>query len=156
MAIPPSARGRKRRLVREGESPHDLVLVVRATPADRDAAIAAMAEDAGLSARQYMVETTPGAREVLYGVSVFARRPGVDVATVVDRFIGAATYVEVTVGALRAAGFEVYPTGSNVDHFDIQLIAGVGEGDLAVSPVEVRAAAGRAFAAAGPLKPKPA
>lgn len=156
MAMPPSARGRKNRLVREGESPHDLVLVVRATPADREGAIAAMVEDAGLSAGQYMVETAPGSRGVLYGVSVFARGPGVDVATVVDRFIGAPTYVGVMVGALRAAGFEIYPTGSNVDHFDIQLIGGVGEGDPAASPAEVREAAGRVLAVAGSLKPKPA
>lgn len=156
MAIPPSARGRKNRLVREGESPHDLVLVVRATPADRDRALAAMIEDADLSARQYVVEAEPGSREVLYGVSVFARRPGVEVATIVDRFMGAAAYVEVPIGALRSAGFEVYPTGANPDHFDIQLIGGVSENDPAAPATELREAAARALAVAGPLKPKPA
>lgn len=44
MAMPPSARGRKNRLVRAGETPHDLLLVIRAAPADSEAAVDEMVE----------------------------------------------------------------------------------------------------------------
>ncbi len=155
-ATPPRARGRKSRLLRPGETLHDLLLVIRATPADRDRAVVAMVEDAELSARQYVVEPVTGSREVLYGVSVFARRPGVEVAAVLDRFTGAPAYLEVAVGVLRGAGFEVYPTGTNVDHFDVQLIAGLHEGGPEASATHLQQAARRVLAAGGPLKPKPA
>lgn len=114
-----------------------------------------MAEDAELSGRQYVVEAVPGSREVLYGVSVFAHRSGVDITVVVDRFTGAPSYLEVGVGDLRAAGFAVHATGTNPDHFDIQLIAGVDESDPAVPTSDLRAAAGRALAICGPLRPNP-
>lgn len=155
MAIPPSARGRKNRLVREGESVDDLLLVIRATPTDPDGAVAEMAEDAELSGRQYVVGVDPGPREVLYGVSVFAHRSGVDIAVVVDRFTGAPSYLEVAVGDLRASGFAVHATGTNPDHFDIQLIAGVDESDPEVPTSELQAAAARVLAIGGPLRPNP-
>jgi hypothetical protein len=144
------------RLVRAGETPHDLLLVIRAKPADRDRFVAAMVEDAELSARQYVVERMTGSRNVLYGVSVFARRPGVDVAAVLDRFTGAPSYLEVAVGVLRGAGFEVYPTGTNADHFDVQLLGGLHEDDPAASYLGLEQAALRVLAVGGPLKPKPA
>lgn len=115
-----------------------------------------MVEDAELSARQYVVEAATGAREVLHGISVFARRPGVEVEAVVDRFPGAPAYFEVAIGALRAAGFEIYPTGTNEDHFDIQLISGVHPHDPSVSSGNVQEAAGRVLAVGGPLQPNPA
>lgn len=87
---------------------------------------------------------------------MFARRPGVDLATVLERFSGAAAYVEAAVGALRAAGFEIYPTGSNVDHFDIQLIGGLGEADPIASKDDLREAAARLLTAFGPARPNPA
>lgn len=119
MAMPPKARGRRSRLLRAGETPDDRLLVIRATPADSDGAADEMVEDAVLSARQYVIEARPGVREVLYGLSVFARRPGVDISVVVERFTGAAAYLEVAVEALRAVGFEIHPTGKNPDHFDV-------------------------------------
>lgn len=154
--MPPSARGRKSRLVRAGEVPNDLLVVIRATPADREAAIDDMVEDADLSSRQYIVEVTPEDRELLYGVSVFARRPGVEVGTVIDRFTGAPAYMEVPVGMLRAAGFAVLPTGANVDHYDIQLVAGVHEDDPTPATGDLREAAARVLAAGSPLLPNPA
>lgn len=154
--MPPGARGRKSRLVRAGEAPYDLLLVVRATPADHEGAVGELIEDAELSARQYVVEIGSGSREVLYGVSVFARRPGVEVAAVLDRFTGAPSYIEVAVGALRAAGFEVYSTGTNADHFDIQLIGGVSEDDPGASTSELQEAAARVVGVGGPLQPNPA
>lgn len=115
-----------------------------------------MAEDAELSARQYVVEAVPGVREVLYGVSVFARPPGVNIAAVLERFTGAPAYVEVAIGALRTAGLAVLATGANVDHFDIQLLGGVHESDPAASTEDLRAAAARVLAVGGPLRPNPA
>lgn len=155
MAIPPRARGRKNRLVREDELIDDLLLVIRATPADPEGAIDEMVEDAELSGLQYVVEVVPGSREVLYGVSVFAHRPGVEVAVVVDRFTGAPSFLEVTVGDLRAAGLALHATGANPDHFDIQLIRGVDESDPAASTSDLRAAATRVLAICGPLRPNP-
>lgn len=156
MTTPPNARGRKHRLVRAAEEPHDVLLVIRAAPADREAAVDAMVEDAELSARQYVVEVVPGSREVLYGVSVFARRPGDEVAAVLDRFTGAPAYLEVAVGDLRGAGFGVYPTGANSDHFDVQLIGGLREGDPGASASDLRDAAVHVLAVGGSLKANPA
>ena len=154
--MPPTARGRKSRLLRSGDTPDDLLLVIRATPADHEGAVDEMVEDAELSARQYVVEAVSGSREVLYGVSVFARRSGVDVASVVDRFTGAPTYLEVAVGKVRAAGFAVYPTGTNPDHFDIQLMSGADEQDPAAVRSDLEEAAARVLAVGGPLRPNPA
>ncbi len=132
------------------------MLVIRATPADRDGAVAEMVEDAELSGRQYVIEATLGSREVLYGVSVFARRPGVDAISILDRFPGAPAYLEVEVRALRTAGFEVHPTGMNTDHFDIQLIAGSLEDGREASTAELEAAATRVLGVAGRLQPNSA
>ena len=156
MTAPPSARGRKSRLVRAGEEPPDVLVVIRAAPADREAAVDAMVEDAELSARQYVAEAVLGSREVLYGVSMFARRPGVEVAAVLDRFTGAPAYLEVAVGDLRGAGLGVYATGANPDHFDVQLIGGLREGDPAASAADLRDAAVRVLTVGGSLKPNPA
>lgn len=154
--MPPSARGRKSRLLRADEPPNDLLVVIRATPADRELAIDEMVEDAELSSYQFVVEAVPGARELLYGVSVLARPPGVDVSAVIDRFSGAPAYIEATVGALRAAGFAVLPTGANLDHFDIQLVDGIREQDAPSGTEILRHAAARVLAAGGPLRPNPA
>ena len=62
---------------------------------------------------------------MLYGVSVFALLPGRGVAGVLERFPNAPHYLALTVGQLRVAGFEVFPTGSNPEHFDVQLISGI-------------------------------
>jgi hypothetical protein len=105
----------------------DTVLVVRAIGSELEAAAAVIADDAGLSAEVYVVETADATREVLFGVSVFARTPGLDVDEVLGRFPHAESYLETTAGQLRSAGFPVYPTGSNVAHHDIQLVAGVTE-----------------------------
>jgi len=153
--MPPRALGRKSRLVRAGDVPHDLLLVIRATPVDRDGAVAEMVEDAELSARQYVVGVAPESREVLYGVSVFAHRGSVGIAAVMDRFAGAPSYLEIAVGVLRAAGFKIYPTGTNTDHFDIQLIGGISEEDPAVSTGDLEQAANRVLALGGPLRPNP-
>lgn len=154
--MPPKARGRKSRLLRPGETPDDRLLVIRATPANADGAADEIVEDAVLSARQYVIEATPGIREVLYGISVFARRPGVDIGVVVERFTGAAAYFEVAVGALRAVGFEIHPTGTNPDHYDIQLISGMHERDPEVPGNDVRRAATGVLGAGDPLQPNPA
>lgn len=121
MPVPPSPRRRKVRLVRE-EVPDDTVLVVRATPGDREQAVRSIAEDAGLSGEIYVIELVDGYREVLHGVSVFARRPGVTVSEVLARFPVAPCYLETSSGRLRAAGFPVHPTGTNPDHYDVQLV----------------------------------
>lgn len=131
------------------------MLVLRATPSDRDGAVAEMVEDAELSARQYVVEAEPGSREVLYGVSAFAHPSAGGIRVVMDRFAGAPAYVEITIGVVRAAGFQVYPTGTNPDHFDIQLIGGAGEDDPPASTASIREAANRVLAVGSPLRPNP-
>lgn len=114
-----------------------------------------IAEQAELSARVYVIEAAHGRREVLYGVSVFAHRLGVNLADVLDRFPGAPTFVEATVGVIRSAGFQVLPTGGSVDHFDIQLIAGVTEDVDPPKSEDLHAAAARLLAVAGERRPNP-
>ena len=127
MATPPSPRRRKVRHVRSADTADDLVVVVRATPANRADAIDALVETASESAATYVVITATGDAELLFGVSVFALRPGLDSAEVLERFPYAPTFVSATVGALRAAGFAVLPTGMNPEHFDVQLLPGCSE-----------------------------
>jgi hypothetical protein len=62
--------------------------------------------------------------------------------------------LDAAVGRLRAAGFPVLPTGTHVDHFDVQLVAGHGEADPAIDEV-ITAAAWRLVAAAGDLLANP-
>lgn len=153
MALPPSPRRRKVRLLRD-EAADDAVLVVRATPADLDEAVASIAEDARQSAEVYVVDV-PGGRELLYGVSVFAHPPGTDIAEVLDRFPGAPCYLETTAGRLRAAGFGVHPTGTNPDHYDVQLADGIRETDAQLGFEELLHAARRFAETAGSPLPSP-
>lgn len=111
--------------------------------------------DAVRSGRLYVVADRSGRREVLFGVSVFARRPGVTAGEVLARFDAAPAYLETAVGSLREVGFEVLPTGVNPDHYDVQLVGGQGEEDL--EPLAaIRSAAERLVLAAGDLRPNPA
>ncbi len=154
MSVPPSPRRRKVRLVRD-EVPDDTMLVVRATPADREEAVRSIAEDAGLSGEVYVIELLGGSREVLYSVSVFARRPGVTTSEVLGRFPHAPCYLETSAGRLRAAGFPVYPTGANADHYDVQLVSGTRENDRPPTLNDLLQAARRLVASAGDLLSRP-
>lgn len=62
----------------------------------------------------------------------------------------------VAVLGLRGAGFGVYPTGANADHFDVLLIGGLSEGDPAASASDLRDAVVQVLAVGGSLKPNPA
>ena len=126
--------------MRSEEAPHDLVVVVRASPANRVAAAEEMAAAAVLSAEAYVIERDDGFRELLYGVSVYARRPGAD-PDVLERFSATPAYLAAAVGRLRAAGFPVLPTGTHPDHFDVQLASGHDE--VAPATEEAIAAAAR-------------
>ena len=76
---------------------------------------------------------------------------------VLRRFTQAPRYVAITVGDLRAAGFDVIPTGTNPDHYDVQLIAGrIERESVEATDEELRAAAAQFLWAAGPLTPNPA
>jgi hypothetical protein len=151
----PSPGRRKHRLVRSAAPPDDLLVVIRATPNDRSAAIDAIVATAAESAGTYVVTTPDGRVEVLVGVSVFALRPGVDPLDVLGRFPHAPAYAASTVGALRGAGFPVIPTGANPDHFDVQLIPDRPEGSEPGAP-ELRDAATRLLDVAGEFRPNPA
>ncbi len=108
-----------------------------------------------MSASVYVVEGRGGDRELLFGVSVFAHRPGIAAVDVLLRFPGALAYVEAPVGVIRAAGFAVLATGSDRDHFDVQLLSGIREGNQAPVESAVRKAAARLLDAAGELRPNP-
>lgn len=155
MASLPPSRGRKHRVLRPAETPDDLLVVIRATPASRDAALSSIAADARLSSKVYCVAVADH-RVVLYGVSVFAHRRGTELAEVLARFPGAPAYVQARVGVLRAAGFEVLPTGTNPEHFDVQLISHVEEGAREPDDIDLFAAAVRLLDAAGETRPNPA
>lgn len=133
----------------------DLLLVIRAAPATRPECLADLVTDALRSGRLYAVADASGLRQVLFGVSVFARRPGVAPVEVLARFDAAPAYLEASVGSLRRAGFDVLPTGVNPDHYDVQLVPGQREEDL--EPVAaIRSGAERLVAVAGDLRPNPA
>jgi hypothetical protein len=141
------------RHVRPGDVPHDLVVVIRASPASRAGAAGDIVEAARLSSEVYVVEHEDGVREVLYGVSVYARRPEAD-HDVLQRFRAAPAYLAAPVGRLRGAGFPVLPTGTHPDHFDVQLVAGQGEGDH-VTDEAIVAASWRLVDVAGDLQVNP-
>lgn len=123
-------------------------------PDNRSAAVDEMVDRAQLSASVYVVQQS-GKWHLLYGVSVFAHRLGKDATDVLRRFARAPMFMEAPVRALRAAGFEVVPTGSDADHFDVQLIAGIAEADAPPSEAEVRAAATCLLNTAGEWRPNP-
>jgi len=130
------------------------VVVLRATPGSVEAAIDDIADAALRSAGVYVIED--GAeRHLLFGVSVFALPAGGTPVDVLVRFDTAPTYIASTIGALREAGLRVIPTGANPDHYDVQLLDQVGENEDRVF-AEVKMAATRMLAAAGPLRPNPA
>lgn len=112
MTPPPSPRRRKVRMHRPDGPPDDATLLIRATPASIDEATLDIAEDALESAAVYDVERPGGGRVALYGVSVFARRPGASPVEVLRRFASWPYYLEASAGAVRAAGFDVLPTGA--------------------------------------------
>lgn len=150
---PPSPRRRKLRMVRQGEEPGDLVVVVRAAPATVAETVEDMVTAAEFSAEAYVVERHDGRRELLYGISVYARRPDAG-ADLLRRFSASPCYFEVSVGLLTAAGFPVLPTGADPDHYDVQLVPGRLERDPADSALVTRAAS-RLVARAGDLQPNP-
>jgi hypothetical protein len=142
-------------MVRGGDTPDDLVLVIRACPATRQECVADLVADALRSGRLYVVADREGRPEVLFGISVFARRPGVALVEVLARFDSAPAYLEAAVGSLRGGGLDVLPTGVNPDHYDVQLVAGQREEDL--EPLTaIKAAVDRLVAAAGDLRANPA
>ena len=112
-----------------------------------------MVSDATESGRTYVIDRVDGRREILYGVSVYAQPRGQDVAEVLHRFSRAPCYVAVTVADLRPAGLEVIATGTNPDHFDVQLVTGRFDDDTEDDPEdELRGAAARfLWAASNPI-----
>src|SRR5260221_12944182 len=105
-------------MTRAGAGSDEATLLIRATPASIDEAVTDIALSAADSAAVYEVERADGTRVVLYGVSVFARQPGEQPHDLLRRFAGSAFYLEASVGAARAAGFEVLTTWTYPAHFD--------------------------------------
>lgn len=114
-----------------------------------------IAEDAAESANVYVI-TIGGRTELLHGVSVFAQRDGIGVNLVLERFAYAPRYCAARVGDLRRAGFEVLPTGANLDHFDVQLVPGRSVEDGPADPTALARAALLMIQVAGELLPNPA
>jgi hypothetical protein len=140
-------------MVRPGPPTDDLVVVIRAAPPSLGEAAADIANAARLSAEVYVLEHDAGSRELLYGVSVYARRPGVE-PDVLARFSASPCFLQATVGLLTAAGFPVVPTGTDPDHFDIQLVPDRREDDPA-DDAGVAGAAARLVSKAGDLHANP-
>jgi hypothetical protein len=145
---------RKERLVREGDLLDDDAVVLRAFPADRDHALRNLLDDATDSASTYVVVRQDGQREILYGVSVFASGTALE-EEILARFPQAPVFSRVTVRNLRRAGFDLWATGSNPRHYEVQLLPGHLDGEAAVTAAEVRGAAARMLQAAGELLPNP-
>lgn len=133
------------------------MVVLRAAAADRPRTLRNAVEDAVDSGATYVVVRSDGTREILYGISMFAQRGEAEVRDVLRLFPRSPLFFGLTVGEIRRAGFDVLPTGSNPDHYDVQLIAGRVEGGAAeAGREELRGAVARLLLAAGDLKPNPA
>lgn len=155
MTAPPSPRRRKERMLRFDGQADAATLVVRAVPDSFDEAVLAIAESALDSADTYAVQRPGGRRVLLYGVSVFGRPPGEDPDELLRRFGASPHYVEATVGDVRAAGFDVLPTGANPGHFDVLLVDEQDEDRPLLSISEVKLAARRLVAVFGEMRPNP-
>ena len=158
MSAPTSPRRRKVRLVRDEPPPDDALVVLRAAALDRPRTLRNAVLDATESGATYVVDRGGGRREMLYGISVFACRADREPAEVLSAFPLSPHHLELTVGQIREAGFEVIATGTNPDHYDVQLIPGRFEDEQpeAASPEELRGAVARLLWAAGDLRPNPA
>ena len=151
-----SGKRRKSRLLRDERPAPDAVVVIRAAAADRDRTIRNAVEDAVDSGATYVVIQPDGSRVVLYGISVFAQREGVAAEEVLRLFPRSPSFLGLSVGAIRTAGFEVLPTGSNPNHYDVQLLPGRIESvDPEGGREELRGAVLRLLLAAGELHPNP-
>lgn len=95
------------------------------------------------SADTYEVERPGGRRVALYSASVFALPSGVDAGDLLRRFAGSPSYLQASARQVRAAGFDILPTGVNPDHFDVLLVDGRSPDQPLVSPAEVQRAARR-------------
>ena len=143
-------------MLRRGGPPDDTTLLIRATPASVDEGTLDIAEDALESAAVYEVDRPGGERVALYGVSVFTRPHGVRPTEVLRRFASSPSYLEATAGGLRAAGFDVLPTGANPDHFDVLLIDGRYPDEPLLPVAELRVAVERLVAVCGEPRRNPA
>lgn len=157
MNVPASPRRRKVRLVREESAPDDALMVLRAAAPDRPRTLRNAVLDATESGATYVVDRGGGRREVLYGISVFACRAGREPEEILSAFPLSPHHLELTVGQIREAGFDVIATGTNPDHYDVQLVPGRFEGDHPETTAEeLRGAVARLLWAAGDLKANPA
>jgi hypothetical protein len=136
-------------MLRDEAPPDDLTVVLRATPADRESAVAQIADDALVSAETYVVLTAAGVQNALYGVSVWARRTGTDMTKLLRRFRFAPVYVEISAAALRRQGFEILATGADPDHYEVQLLPGKLVEEPLATLSELSDAARRLLDAAG-------
>ena len=137
-------------MLRDEAPPDGLTVLVRATQADREAAVAQIAADALVSAETYLVLTAPGTQTVLYGVSVYARRAGTDMTKLLRRFRFAPVYIEAIAGTLRQEGFEILAAGADPDHYEVNLLPGQLVGAPLASVQQLSDAARRLLDAAGP------
>jgi hypothetical protein len=106
------------------------------------------------SASTYVVVRRDGHREILYGVSVFVSDAFRE-EEILARFPQAPVFSRATVGNLRRAGFDLWATGSNPRHYEVQLLPGHLDGEAAVPAGDVRGAAARLLQAVGELLPNP-
>jgi hypothetical protein len=135
----------------------DNLVVLRAAAQDPTRTLRNLVLDASGSGRTYAVERSDGRREILYGISVYAQCEGQEVENVLRRFAQAPRYAAFSVGEIGAAGFEVIPTGTNPDHYDVQLIGDRFEGEPAeATDEELRAAAVRLLSTARQVASNPA
>lgn len=154
---PPSPHRRRLRLQRDESPPEDLIFVLRAVGSDLQGVVDDIVRDARDSASIYDIEIEAGNREALFGVSVFALRTGRSVGQVLERFTASPSYLAVNLGSLRRIGLDVIATGTNVDHYDIQLIRGLpADRANSVTTDELRGIATRVLALAEPPRPNPA
>ncbi|MGH9089760.1 MAG: hypothetical protein ACRDZR_00025 [Acidimicrobiales bacterium] len=146
-------------MLREASDFTALVAVVRAAPGDLEAVVEDLADDAAESGIEAVIPGSTGAREILYGVSVWGYRSEEELrGLLAARFPNEPSILIFDPLVLGDAGFPVLPTGSNEMHFDVQLVSGrTGEeAGHEATPDELRAAAERLVALRRELRDNPA
>lgn len=120
-------RRRKRRLVRPGAEPAEVLALLRAAPAGTAAILANVLEDALGMAERYVWDNPQGGVEILFAVSLWELpAPGAE-AEVLARFPEVPAYLRYHPAALAAAELPVLAGGNDPRHWEVQLLPGVGE-----------------------------
>lgn len=126
MDLPSTPRRRRRRLVRPDADPAEVLALLRAAPTDVEAIIADVLDGALWMAERY-VWAPHDTTELLFGVSLWELPALGAEAVVLARFPEVPTYLRYHPTTLEGAGLPLLAGGNDAQHWEAQLLPGVGE-----------------------------